>query len=134
MTSQKVFISYSHPDEQWARSFAENLTKEGVEVWFDQFSVKPGASLSAAIEKGLRQSSVVVLVLNEENVERPNLFFELGAALGMNKVVIPIVSKGLEPGKLPLPLRMVRYLVRTSPKETAREVAAALEVQHDKAA
>lgn len=127
MTTPKVFISYSHSDQDWAEKFAESMIKSGVSVWFDKFNIKAGESISEAIEKGLRDSDVVVLLVNSENIKRPNLFFELGAALGMNKTIIPVVSEDFKSHNLPLPLQRIKFLVRTSPEETARELTATLE-------
>lgn len=134
MGRHKVFISYSHSDKEWARKFAETLASSGVEVWFDEFNIKPGQPLVEALEKGLRESDAVVLLINAENVNRPNLFFEIGAALGMNKAIIPVVPKDFEYSKLPLPLQRIKFLVRNSPEETARELASAVEALYGEAA
>lgn len=134
MTAPKVFISYSHSDHAWAQKFAEAMIKLGMNVWFDEFDVRAGEFLSDAIEKGLRESDVVVLLINSENFNRPNLFFELGAALGMNKSIIPVVSKDFDFYSLPLPLQRIKYLVQTSPEETAKELAATLKMMYGEAA
>ena len=67
----------------------------------------------------------MVLLLNSENVQSPNIAFEIGAAYGMNKAIIPIVSKDFE-YKLPLHIQRTKFLVRNSPEETAKEVMEAL--------
>jgi hypothetical protein len=126
MSAPKVFISYAHSDKDWAEKFAEIMVNSGVDVWFDQFNVKAGEPLSEAIEKGLRESDIVVLLISPENINRPNLFFELGAALGMNKTVVPIVPENLDAHSLPLPLQRIKFIVRASPEETARELASEL--------
>lgn len=79
----KVFISHSARDADWARSFAEALKERGVHVWFDEFDVRPGESLRDALESGLRHSDVLVALLDPES--KPALFFELGAAISMEK-------------------------------------------------
>jgi nucleoside 2-deoxyribosyltransferase len=126
MPDHKVFISYSHPDSEWARSFAEALRQRGVPVWFDEFDVAPGESLRDALEAGLRESDIVVTVLNSQNPAKPALFFELGAAIGMNKRVVAIVPKDLDLAHLPFEFRLRKYLLRDSPQETANELSEAL--------
>jgi hypothetical protein len=126
MTAPKIFISYSHSDKDWAEKFAETMVKSGMNVWFDQFNVKAGEPLSDAIEKGLRESDVVVLLISPENINRPNLFFELGAALSMNKTIVPVVPENFDPHRLPLPLQRIKFIVRASPEETAKELASEL--------
>lgn len=134
MNVRKVFISYSHSDKEWARAFAQTIATSGIEVWFDEFNIKPGEPLVESLEKGLRESDAVVLVLNAENMRRPNIFFEIGAALGMNKAIIPVVPAGFESHKLPLPLQRIKFLIRSSPEETAHELTSAVAVFDGEAA
>jgi len=122
----KVFISHSAQDADWARSFAQALKQRGVAVWFDEFDVRPGDSFRDALESGLRSSDVFVALFDTEYSSKPNLYFELGAALGMGKRVVPIVPKGLDPSRLPLEIRLRRYLVRDSPEQTAEELSSTL--------
>lgn len=126
MTSPKVFISYSHDDDEWVRAFAEALRDQNVDVWFDQWDVALGASLHDALETGLRESDAMVTVVSRSNARSPNMFFELGLALGMGKRLIPIVSKDLELSWIPFDLRTRRFVKKGSPMETAREVASAV--------
>ena len=126
MDKPQVFISYSQADSLWARSFAEALKKLGLRVWFDQFEIGAGESLRDALETGLRDSDVFVTLVERENLQRPNLFFELGAAIGMKKRVVAIVPKDIDPAMLPVELRLRRYLVRDSPQGTAEELSESL--------
>ena len=126
MNDPQVFISYSQDDAAWARSFAEALQQRGVRVWLDQFQIAAGESLRDALETGLRGSDVLVTLIDPEQALKPNLFFELGAAIGMGKRVVPIVPRKLDASKLPFELRSRRYLMRDSPEDTAEELAHAL--------
>jgi TIR domain len=124
---EKVFISHTAQDTDWARSFAQALQQRGVSVWFDEFDVRPGESLRDALESGLRSSDVLVALLDADSPSRPNLFFELGAAIGMGKRVVPIVPKGMDPSTLPLDVRLRRYLIRDTPEQTAEELSHSLQ-------
>jgi hypothetical protein len=126
MTDHKVFISYSHADTEWAKSFAAALRERGVPVWFDEFEITPGESLRDAMEAGLRASDVFVAIFSRENQLRPALFFELGAAIGMNKRVVAIVPKDFDVAQLPTEFRLRKYLIRESPEGTADELSHAL--------
>lgn len=122
----RVFISHSLRDSQWARAFAEALQERGVVTWLDELNVAPGDSVVDALENALRESDVIVTLVDGDNVQAPNLFFELGAALGMGKRIVAIVAKDLSPEKLPIELRRRRYLIRDTPEETAEELSVAL--------
>jgi hypothetical protein len=124
---KSVFISHSVGDAEWARSFARALKERGVSVWFDEFDVRPGESVRDALEAGLRGSDVLVALLDADGPCKPNLFFELGAALGMGKKVVPIVPRNLDPSSLPLNVRLRRYLIRDTPEHTAEELSNTLQ-------
>jgi len=127
MEKRTVFISHSAKDVDWARSFAQALKERGVTVWFDEFDVRPGESLRDAVEAGLRSSDVLVALLDADSSSKPNLFFELGAALGMGKRLVAIVPKDLDPNVLPLDVRLRRYLIRDTPEQTAQKLSNTLQ-------
>ena len=129
MDKPSVFISHSISDENWVREFANSLEQRGLNVWFDSHSIPLGQSWTEAIEKGLRESNVIVLLVTPDSLKRPNLFFEIGAAMGMGKRLVPVVSKDLDPSALPASLRERRYLLKGSPDVTAQEfVSQAMEI------
>jgi len=122
MDKTRVFISHSHSDEGWVRQFASSLEQHGVDVWLDYHSLQWGESITEAVEKGLRESSVIVLLVTPDSIKSPNLFFEIGAAMGMRKPLIPVVSRELDPSMLPASLRERNYLVKGTPETTAQEL------------
>ena len=122
MSQRRIFISHSRADRDWVRAFAESLKAQGVQVWLDDLQIQPGDRLEDAIEEGLRNSDVVAFVITSDNVRGPNLLFELGAAIGMGKRAVPIVSKDVETSELPYPLRVRQFLLRESPEETAKKL------------
>ena len=56
-----VFLSHSAKDKAVVRPLAERLRKSGLKVWFDEWVIKPGDSISAKLEEGLEHSRVLVL-------------------------------------------------------------------------
>jgi hypothetical protein len=123
----QVFISYSHADSEWAGAFAKALRRLGLCVWLDQFDIVPDEPLRVALEAGLRSSDVLVLIVERQKLQRPSLFFELGAAIGMKKKVIAIVPKDIDPAMVPVELRLRKYLQAHSPMETAKKLTESLE-------
>jgi hypothetical protein len=59
-----VFLSHSSKDKAAVREIAEQLRKDGLKVWFDQWVLKAGDSIPAKIEEGLEQSRVLVLCMS----------------------------------------------------------------------
>lgn len=128
MSRPKAFISYSHTgtNREWVRRFARALEQCDVDVWLDEFKIHAGDNLRGAIEAALRRSDVLIAVITPDSLERPNLFFELGAAVGMGKYVIAIVSKKVDLSALPQSIRLRRFLLQESPERAAKSVRAAL--------
>ena len=133
MSKRQVYISYSHAgaDREWIRKFAESLQHENVTVWLDEWQIRVGESIGDSVAKGLRESDIIVAVIHPQNVRQPWLFFELGAAIGMGKQVVAVVSKDVDFSQLPQSLRARKFLWQESPEETAHAlVTATLDAQN----
>lgn len=59
-----VFLSHSSRDKAVVRALAERLRGDGLEVWFDEWVLKPGDAIPAKIEDGLEHSRVLVLCMS----------------------------------------------------------------------
>lgn len=69
-TKGDFFISHASEDkEDFVRDLAETLIKSGANVFYDEFSIKLGDSLTDSINKGLKTTNNAILVLS-------NFFFE----------------------------------------------------------
>jgi len=77
-----VFLSHSAKDKVVVRELAERLRSEGLKVWFDEWEIRPGDSIPAAIERGLEQTQTMVLCMSKSgfasdwvNLERQTALF-----------------------------------------------------------
>jgi GTPase SAR1 family protein len=59
-----VFLSHNSGDKPAVRCLAERLRAAGLEVWLDEWVIKPGDDIYLAIERGLQESQVQVLCLS----------------------------------------------------------------------
>jgi hypothetical protein len=127
MSEQSVFISYSHQDRQrdWLHAFATALRDRDVNVWLDDWEVKPGDRIVDAVDTALRASDVIIAVISGAPFDYPNVYFELGVALGSNKRLILVVDPS-SADSIPVDLRQRRWIALQEPEETAREVAEAI--------
>jgi hypothetical protein len=65
MSEYDVFLSHASEDKnEIARPIAEALTTYGVRVWFDEFTLRLGDSLSRSIDKGLAESAFGLVILS----------------------------------------------------------------------
>lgn len=124
MNKPHVFIAYSLSSEKerkWVRTFVETLTNHGVSVSWPESELAPGEHSEEAIAKGLRASDIIALIVTPESLTWPNTFFELGAAIGLGKRVVPILPAEMRSKDIPFPLRSRRCLIKKSPEKTALE-------------
>ena len=61
-----VFISHAAEDkEKVARPLAEALIEQGLDVWYDEFSLNLGDSLQESIDKGISESRFGIVILSK---------------------------------------------------------------------
>lgn len=89
MTERRIFLSYAHDDVPFVEAVAAALRALGVDAWFDTQSFQPGDEFSTRLLDSLRSSSLLVVFIGK-SVGSPWLNFEVGAALGQSKAVLPV--------------------------------------------
>lgn len=90
-----VFISHASEDkETFVRPLAIALRNLSVSVWYDEFSLRLGDSLSRSIDKGLAQSKFGVVVISHSFIQKRWPEYELGG----------LVSREIEEGRVILPV------------------------------
>ncbi len=57
-----TFISHNKSDKEVARLLAIALVEQGNNVWFDEWAIRPGDSITGGIEKGLSEADIFVIV------------------------------------------------------------------------
>lgn len=90
-----LFISHASEDkEAFVRPLAEELRAFGVRVWYDDFTLKLGDSLSRSIDAGLAKSDFGLVVLSPAFLEKGWPEYELrgltAREVGGKKVILPI--------------------------------------------
>lgn len=111
----KVFISYSHDDENhksWVLQLATRLRSNGVDVILDRWNLSLGQDLPAFMEDGLSESHRVISICSEVYVSKSNartggvgfekqiITAELMADLN-SKWVIPLIRNNSTEKKVP---------------------------------
>lgn len=61
-----VFISHNKEDKETARFLAVALVEQGANVWFDEWQLRPGDSITGGIEAGLSSTDVFVLIWSSD--------------------------------------------------------------------
>lgn len=90
-----AFISYASEDkDSFVTQFAKILRGLGAQIWFDQFILRVGDSLSKSIDKGLTESTFGIVVLSPSFLAKAWPEYELRGLVSREidgrKVIIPI--------------------------------------------
>ena len=90
-----IFISHASEDKETiVRPIAQLLANFGTKVWYDEFSLDVGDSLSRSIDKGLANSHFGLVVLSPSFLQKDWPDYELrglnAKGLGREKGILPI--------------------------------------------
>ncbi len=94
-----VFISHAWEDkDDFVRPLAESLINEGIKVWYDETSIKWGASIRQSIDNGLSHSRFGIVVISSIFLEKYWTNYEVDGlfqkeAINGNPVLLPIWHK-----------------------------------------
>ncbi len=94
-TTPKAFVSHSSQDHAFVKKFAADLRAKGVDAWYSGWEIKPGDSIRAKIDEGLKGCEYFIIVLSKNSISRPWVQTELDAATvgklnGKVRKIIPI--------------------------------------------
>ena len=102
-----TFISYAREDSEFGLRLAKDLRAAGLDLWLDQLDIHPGERWDESVEKALRSSASLLVVLSPTAVQSNNVMDEISFALEENKRVIPILHRACE---IPFRLRRVQHI------------------------
>jgi len=93
-----LFISHASEDKNdFVRPLATTLAKFGVSVWYDEFTLSIGDSLSKSIDNGLVKSSFGLVILSPDFLKKGWPEYELRGLIskevGSKKVILPVWHK-----------------------------------------
>ena len=112
-----VFLSYANPDREIVRRVADGLQAEGIRVWFDEESLKPGSKWVQEIERGLDAADFVAFFISPHSV-RKNGWAQQELQIALHRqisgeegaVILPVL---LERAEVPPLLRNIQWLDMT---------------------
>lgn len=90
------FISHASEDkEEFVKPLAETLESMGIRVWYDEFSLKVGDSLTKSIDQGLINSKFGIIVLSKAFMKKQWTNYEFKSLVSREmhhgeKVILPI--------------------------------------------
>ena len=106
MSSSTIFFSYGRDNSAFVLDLAKELRKAGANIWLDQLDIEPGTRWDRSIERALKASDTLLVVLSKDSVESNNVMDEVSYALEENKTVVPVLMETCE---IPFRLRRLQY-------------------------
>lgn len=108
---RQVFLSHAHQDADFARRLAADLREEGRPVWLAPDSIRPGEKWVEAIERGLAESGVFLLVLSPEATASRWVRTEAAAAIDLeHEGAVRVIPLDVAAAAPPLLWRQYQYV------------------------
>jgi|TARA_B110001469_G_C9538241_1_gene267374 hypothetical protein len=119
ITKPRLFISHATSDGDFANAVKQEIEKvfaNGVDVFCTSSpgSIAVGTDWLSEIESKLGNAQAVITIITPISVERPWLWFEVGATWGKGRTeeckIYPLCAPEIEVGNLPSPLDRLQAL------------------------
>lgn len=108
-----VFISYSRSDSAFVESLYEELTKKGLNVWYDKMNLTDGGEFMDEIKRAIQTAKYFVPILTtniEKEKNAPHVYrneWDIACGVGIGRTyIIPVSEKNFDfynshlPGKI----------------------------------
>ena len=102
-----IFFSYARENSDFVLKLAKDLRANKIPIWIDQLDIKPGTRWDISVERALKQSQTLLLVLSPSSVSSSNVMDEVSYALEKNNRVIPVMFKECE---TPFRLKRLQFI------------------------
>lgn len=77
----KMFLCHSSDDKSFADRLAKDLQRSKIPVWFDKWNIKVGDSIVDGIDKGIKESDYLGIVISSSSLNSGWVKKELNAAI-----------------------------------------------------
>jgi formylglycine-generating enzyme required for sulfatase activity len=124
----QIFISYSRKDIAFIEQLSIDLKTAGLEAWYDLTGLEGGAHWSREIEKAIKASEYVIMVLSPDSVSSSWVEEEILYARKLKRKIIPLLYRDCE---LPFGFHILNFIdVRESKyRQNYKEILRALDIK-----
>lgn len=123
-----VFISHASEDkDEIVRPLADALIKEGLNVWYDEFTLRIGDSLRQKIDQGLANSKVGLVVLSSDFISKGWTNYELDGivtrTVSGEQILLPIWHNITKQQVVDFSPSLADKVARSTATHTVEEIA-----------
>lgn len=97
MKRDRIFISHSHSDADFAKRLALDLNRRGVDVWLDVLDIEPGADWNSSIQDALKSSPYLLVIWSKSSVISAEVLAEVFQAKVEGKQIIQVLIDDCKP-------------------------------------
>ena len=108
--SLDVFVSYSRADSDLGRKLNDALQAQGKTTWFDQESIASGSDFQREIYRGIENSNNFLFIISPNSVKSPYCADEVEYAQKLNKRIVTILHRAVNPVDLHPVLAAVQWI------------------------
>lgn len=124
----KFFISHASEDkDSIVRSLAEALQGKGLEVWYDEFTLRIGDSLRRKIDAGLARSRVGLVVISPSFISKGWTNYELDGivtrSVSGEQILLPIWHEITKQQVMDFSPSLADKVARSTAMHTVDEIA-----------
>jgi hypothetical protein len=124
-----VFISHASEDKETiVRSLVSELVNQGLQVWYDEFTLRIGDSLRQKIDRGLARSRVGLVVLSSSFIAKGWTNYELDGivtrAVSGEQLLLPIWHNITKQEVVNFSPSLADKVARSTATHTVQEIAA----------
>jgi WD40 repeat protein len=105
-----AFVSYAREDRRRVEWLRDVLEARGKEVWVDRQDIPPAAPWRDRIEQGIERANALVFLLSPDSLGSPECRQELDRALALNKRLVPVLLRDVDPAAVPTPLAAPNWI------------------------
>ncbi|MEC4813146.1 MAG: TIR domain-containing protein [Scytonema sp. PMC 1069.18] len=105
-----VFICYSRADSEFTRKLNDTLQIQNKTTWFDQESIASGTDFQQEIYRGIESSNNFLFIISPNSISSPYCADEVEYAMQLNKRIVTVLYRKVEPSKLHPELAKVQWI------------------------
>lgn len=98
MPGPQVFISYATPNQAAAMDVCAGLETAGIACWIAPRNIRAGENYPEAIIRGIRDCSILVLLLSSSANQSPHIAKEVDRAFSQRREILILRVENVEPG------------------------------------
>lgn len=108
--ANETFISYARKDKEIIKELFDALLARHIDLWLDLEDIRGGTVWQDALLVAIQNAHNFIYCISENSIESPYCAAELAHALRLNKRIIPVVVRDINPDRCPQPIRELQWV------------------------